>query len=106
MRAEAQVDKVPGLLLQVEALEGALALLGDAVAADNDDVPIKSRMVCPRCGLTTALYGWIHLTSDGTVCHGTRDNMPKRKVHTLGMAGAWPFVREYLNPEQLRTLNG
>lgn len=104
VRTEAGLDQVPALLKQAELDENGRELLGDAIMADNEHVTTHARVVCPDCGLTSALKEWPHQTASNSYCWGTLNGAKKRPFDLSYLSYAWPFKREYLDPEALATL--
>jgi hypothetical protein len=105
IRAGLQADQVPALMQKAERLENAVFLLAEAVQADSEFDHAHGRKICMECGLTTGLKDWPHRNREGAPCRGlVEKGAPKRPVDALHLDMAWPFVREYLEPDHLVAL--
>lgn len=75
--------------------------------ADAKDYIHSNRVVCHTCGLTSAIPEWVHQDRNGEACLGTLNGVKVRAVGTpTALAGAWPFPRKYLSPEELEAAYG
>jgi hypothetical protein len=86
-----------------ELLENAIAMLADAVRADNADYigPGSSRVTCRECGLTSALSGWLHITEERQACRGTLGDVKARPVQGAHLFQAWPGVMHWIPADEL-----
>lgn len=80
-----------------EHLRTVVKFLGDVVMADAPDYSGSARRHCPECGLTTAIPEWPHPANPeaSAACLGTLDGVEPRRIGPEGLAGGWPFRREY-----------
>lgn len=102
LRDQASLAELPALTKRIALLEETIMFLSEVVMADSEDYMLAGRTICRACGLTTAITGWVHPTATGGGCRGTLGSASPRPFDiALGMAGAWPFTKEWLTPAEL-----
>lgn len=94
-RAEARstIPDVLELKRTVEARDETIDFLSEVIMASSEEYIHISRIQCPKCGLTSAIPGWVHPGNESrtTACQGTLNGAGVRRFEYRALALAWPF---------------